>query len=126
MIAIIAGLIALLLPVVQSLLIDGGPMRITFSCPNCEKSYDLPINLVGKKARCKKCSAEFVIPAPIEPDRQEPPPPLPSLDETLITPGPPPPSEPVEFAIDDDEDDDDDDEPWPDYALSPSDPPPKS
>ena len=42
-------------------------MQLTFGCPTCGKAYDLPWSLAGKKARCKRCSVEFVIPAPLEP-----------------------------------------------------------
>jgi hypothetical protein len=42
-------------------------MQLTFSCPGCGKDYDLPWSMAGKKARCKRCSHEFVIPAPYEP-----------------------------------------------------------
>lgn len=42
-------------------------MQLTFPCPNCGKEYDLPWSMAGKKARCKRCSKDFVIPAPFEP-----------------------------------------------------------
>jgi hypothetical protein len=42
-------------------------MEISFPCPKCGKPYDLPWSLAGKKARCKRCEVEFVIPAPFEP-----------------------------------------------------------
>jgi DNA-directed RNA polymerase subunit RPC12/RpoP len=42
-------------------------MQLTFSCPSCGKEYDLSWSMAGKKARCKQCSHEFVIPAPFEP-----------------------------------------------------------
>jgi S1-C subfamily serine protease/HEAT repeat protein len=42
-------------------------MQLSFSCPSCGKDYDLPWSLAGKRARCKQCGNDFVIPTPFEP-----------------------------------------------------------
>jgi S1-C subfamily serine protease/HEAT repeat protein len=42
---------------------DGAEMRISFSCPSCAKTFEVPLSLAGKKGRCRKCGNEIVIPA---------------------------------------------------------------
>jgi S1-C subfamily serine protease/HEAT repeat protein len=41
-------------------------MNISCECPGCGKHYDLSLKMAGKRARCKQCATEFVIPAPLE------------------------------------------------------------
>jgi S1-C subfamily serine protease len=42
-------------------------MQLTFNSPSCGKAYGLPWSMAGKRARCHRCSNEFVVPAPYEP-----------------------------------------------------------
>ncbi|MFN4259752.1 MAG: hypothetical protein ACK4RK_10670 [Gemmataceae bacterium] len=37
-------------------------MTISFSCPGCNKVYNVADNLAGRKGSCKKCGTMFVIP----------------------------------------------------------------
>src|SRR5690349_14463649 len=42
-------------------------MAITFFCQKCGKRFDLDERMVGRRARCKQCQHEFVIPNPSPP-----------------------------------------------------------
>ncbi len=84
----------------------GDAMQLTFPCPKCGKEYDLPWSMAGKKARCKRCSGEFVVPAPFEPTSPRSSEAIPvsgAADGPSATPGPrpiraqdPPPTELIE------------------------------
>jgi hypothetical protein len=36
-------------------------MNATVRCPNCQKTFEVGEALLGRKARCQGCSAEFVL-----------------------------------------------------------------
>src|SRR5262245_33014876 len=42
-------------------------MPFAITCPGCGKSYNLPANVQGKKVRCVKCRAEFIVGAAAPP-----------------------------------------------------------
>ena len=42
-------------------------MQLTFACPGCRTEYDLPWSMSGKRVHCRRCDADFVVPAPFEP-----------------------------------------------------------
>ena len=58
-------------------------MLLRFECPRCGKSYERPVSVAGKKARCKQCGEEFVIPAQGESLSRR------HGDESRATPAPP-------------------------------------
>src|SRR3954462_4145876 len=39
---------------------------IDFNCPQCASSFSVPVNLAGRRARCKKCGTPITIPTPDE------------------------------------------------------------
>jgi ubiquitin-protein ligase len=59
---------------------------IRFSCPGCERKFNVPNNYAGKKANCKKCGQTFLVPplpealtAPETPPARLPPKPIEKL-----------------------------------------------
>lgn len=52
-------------------------MTIVFRCDNCDQSYRVPDEKAGRKAKCQKCGADLLVPAP--PDVEK----LPSGGEVL-------------------------------------------
>src|SRR4051812_27764558 len=75
-------------------------MAITFFCQKCGKRFDLDERMVGRRARCKQCQHEFVIPNPSAPapaaELRPAPRPVASRGRpTAPVPPPPPPRGPA-------------------------------
>src|SRR5262249_30940586 len=47
-------------------------MTIAFPCENCGNRFEVDGSLAGKKCRCKKCGAVFVVPVPRQPSAVAP------------------------------------------------------
>lgn len=86
------------------------------TCPNCQKTIDVPAAAAGKKIRCKGCQQVFAVPGDeppkvARPAAAKPAKPAVAKPAAASPPPPPPPppvpdaNAPIPFADDDDEDD---------------------
>jgi hypothetical protein len=70
-------------------------MTLNITCPGCGVRLPVQRELIGKRARCTRCGAPFLIPEPPLSPPQPVPVETPSLSEQTIAPEPPPQGEPA-------------------------------